>query len=93
MNSGLNLETVIQNSSKIVRTNDFHHELTYFSSNEVDALKHLDFVSPEEFVTALLRRLQLREIVFQPVFNMAAEYFTHLGVACECPFLAFDAQS
>jgi hypothetical protein len=52
----------------------------------VKALTLLDFVSPKESVNILLEGLELKEVNFQPVFNMAAEYFTHLGVACECKF-------
>jgi hypothetical protein len=52
-------------------------------------LKPFDFVSSRESVKALLEGLELKEINFQPVFGMAAEYFTHLGVACECKFSVF----
>ena len=43
----------------------------------------LPFISDEDSLAVLLEGLQPEEIDFSPVLNMAEEYFTHLGVACE----------
>ncbi len=41
----------------------------------------VEFISVEEPSRVLFQGLDL-EIDFDPVLNMAAEYFTHLGIVC-----------
>jgi hypothetical protein len=57
-------------------------------SLQVETLK----VTPGPFSSNLSLRflsdgVQLNEINFDPVFRMASELFTHLGVACLSPYL------
>jgi len=43
----------------------------------------MSFISKEESLAKLFERLQVEEVDFSPVLQMAAEFFTHLGVARE----------
>ena len=49
----------------------------------VESLKGVDFVSAQKSFEGLFRGLVPKNINFDPVLEMAAEFFTHLGVACE----------
>jgi hypothetical protein len=49
----------------------------------VESLNEVDFVSAQKSFDVLFRGLDPDSINFQPVLDMAAQYFTHLGVACK----------
>ncbi|KAI9573140.1 hypothetical protein HD554DRAFT_2276719 [Boletus coccyginus] len=46
----------------------------------VESLKEEDFVSAQRSFEVLFRGLDHKDVNFQPVLDMAAEFFTHLGV-------------
>ena len=41
-------------------------------------------MSPEETVSMLFLGIDRLKIDFRPIFGMAAELFTYLGIACTC---------
>ncbi|KAG6379309.1 hypothetical protein JVT61DRAFT_11764 [Boletus reticuloceps] len=47
----------------------------------IESLNQEDFVSAQTSFDALFRGLDPKNVNFKPVLEMAAEYFTHLGVA------------
>jgi len=57
-----------------------HRRLTCFA---VAKLESVAFVSKEESLAKVFEGLQVEEVDFSPVLQMAAEFFTHLGVARE----------
>ncbi|KAI9568493.1 hypothetical protein HD554DRAFT_2098562, partial [Boletus coccyginus] len=49
----------------------------------VESLKEEDFVSAQRSLEVLFRGLDHKNVNSQPVLDMAVEFFTHLGIACE----------
>jgi hypothetical protein len=49
----------------------------------VESLKGQQFVSTRTSYDMLFRGLESENIDFSPILRMAAEFFTHLGVACK----------
>jgi hypothetical protein len=62
-----------------------HFPVNSFSCSFVFAvakLEQMEFLDSEHSVSLLLEGLNREEIDFSNIFKMAAELFTHLGVAC-----------
>jgi len=49
----------------------------------VEHLKEHEFKSAEKTAEVLFQGFLPRNIGYDPVLKMAAEYFTHLGIACK----------
>ena len=52
----------------------------------VDRLRRNPLAVPSNLSsTVLFQGIDRNDVDFTPVFDMGAEYFTHLGIACKCP--------
>ena len=74
--------------SRLVRNGEIVVVLltNHLTSNflSVCSLRHHVPMSADETVSMLFKGINSLTIDFQPIFNMAAELFTHLGIACTC---------
>ncbi len=54
----------------------------------VTTLQHMPFLSPNHSETLLFEGINRDSVNFDPIFKMAAEIFTHLGIASESCYLS-----
>jgi hypothetical protein len=57
----------------------------------VTILRRMPFLSPLHSEALLFEGIIRKSVVFDPIFHMASELFTHLGVACESCYLSPEA--
>jgi hypothetical protein len=64
----------------------YGHTSTHLAGvSAVEQLKLTDFSSPNQSELTLLEGVDKENINFSPIFELAVELFTHLGVVCMCP--------
>ena len=54
-------------------------------------LRRTPFLSPLHSETLLFQGIIRKSVVLDPIFHMASELFTHLGIACESCYLSPEA--